>query len=233
MSESIVRKMRKAADPIWAAVLAHPFVQGIGDGSLSRDRFEFYLKQDYAYLIDFGRVLAMAAAKGDTLNDMQTFSALVESTLHSEMELHRRTCSDYGISAEQLEQTVPGLITTSYTSFLLRACYEGDFRDVLAVLLPCAAGYCEIAAHLKERGTPDHKHYRDWIDTYTAPEMIEVTNWIQDRLDELGAGAPEHRFGRWTRLYENSARLELMFFDMSWRKELWPDPIPDTSAVAT
>ncbi|GAB4329317.1 MAG: thiaminase II [Candidatus Zixiibacteriota bacterium] len=228
MSESIVQRLRAATAPIWAAVQAHPFVSGLGNGSLSRDRFEFYLRQDYVYLIDFGRALALGVGKGETLHDMQTFSALVEGTLNSEMELHRRTCAGFGISSEQLEHTAPSLITTAYTSFLLRTCHEGDFSDILAVLLPCAAGYCEIAAHLKAQGMPENPHYRDWIETYTAPEMLEVTNWIQARLDELGNGATDRRVRHWLRLYENSARFELMFFDMSWRKEHWPDPIPDT-----
>ena len=64
------RELREKTDPLWEAIFHHPFVKGIGDGTLARDRFEFYLKQDYVYLIDFSRVLALASAKSPTLPDM-------------------------------------------------------------------------------------------------------------------------------------------------------------------
>ncbi|HEY5190642.1 MAG TPA: hypothetical protein VII77_01550, partial [Candidatus Deferrimicrobium sp.] len=54
------RELREKTDPLWETIFHHPFVKGIGDGTLSRDRFEFYLKQDYVYLIDFSRVFALA-----------------------------------------------------------------------------------------------------------------------------------------------------------------------------
>ena len=54
---------RQASHAIWEANYAHPFVQGIGDGTLPAERFRFYLAQDYVYLIDFCRFFAVAAAK--------------------------------------------------------------------------------------------------------------------------------------------------------------------------
>ena len=67
---SFYQEMRHASDPLWQAILAHPFVTGIGDGTLSRDRFEFFLKQDYVYLIDFSRVFALASAKSWQLQEI-------------------------------------------------------------------------------------------------------------------------------------------------------------------
>src|SRR3989337_2553888 len=77
----LYQEMRRKADPLWQAIFAHAFVKGIGDGSLARDRFEFYLKQDYLYLIDFSRVFALACAKSQDLGDMRTFAKLLSSAL--------------------------------------------------------------------------------------------------------------------------------------------------------
>src|ERR671937_388508 len=49
--------------PIYAAILRHPFVRGLTDGSLSRDAFRFYVIQDAHYLRDFARALAVAYAR--------------------------------------------------------------------------------------------------------------------------------------------------------------------------
>jgi thiaminase/transcriptional activator TenA len=218
--------MRATTAPIWRAIHAHPFVRGIGDGTLSPDRFRFYLEQDYVYLIGFSRVIALAAARADTLEEMRQFSSLLDVTLSREMELHRRTCAGFGVDAATLERTEPGLVTAAYTSGLLRVCYEGRLSDIVAVLLPCAAGYVEIASGLRERGLPPQGHYRDWIETYGSPEMRALAEWLTRRMDTKAAESTPADRDRWLALYRTSARLELLFFDMSWERSPWPACVP-------
>ncbi len=50
-------------EPIYAAILHHPFIAGLTDGSLPRESFEFYAVQDALYLREFARSLAIAAAR--------------------------------------------------------------------------------------------------------------------------------------------------------------------------
>ncbi len=213
------QELRRRADPLWEEIFRHPFVKGIGDGTLPRDRFEFYLRQDYVYLIDFSRVFGLACAKSRTLPDMGTFAALLHATLNTEMELHRKTCAAFGIGAEELATTRKSPVTSAYTDLLVRTAYEGGFSDILAVLLPCACGYAEIGKRLKAEGLPEDRHYRDWIDTYSSPEFQGFADWLIGRMNEEAAGAPEHCREEWHRLYEASARYEYLFFDMSWKKE--------------
>jgi len=219
------QELRQKSDPLWQAVFGHPFVRGIGDGTLSRDRFEFYLKQDYAYLIDFSRVFALAAAKAWSLPDMGTFATLLNVTLNTEMELHRKTCAAFGIPVEELEKTRKAMITSAYTDLLVRTCYEGSLSDILAVLVPCACGYVEIAGKLKSQGLPDDRFYRDWIETYSSREFREFADWLIEKMNEHAEQAPAQRKEYWNRLYESSARFEYLFFDMSWKKEEWPASI--------
>ncbi len=219
-------EMRRRADPLWEAVFDHPFVKGIGDGTLSRDRFEFYLRQDYVYLVDFSRVFALAAAKSAALPEMGTLATLLNVTLNTEMALHRKTCAAFGIPEQELAITRKSLITSAYTDFLVRTCYEGDISDILAVLVPCACGYVEIAQRLKSRGVPDQRFYREWIDTYSSAEFAEFADWLIGKMNDHADGAPPQRREHWYRLYESSARYEYLFFDMSWKKEEWPGSIP-------
>lgn len=218
-------EIRTKTNSIWTAVFEHPFVRGIGKGTLGRDKFEFYLKQDYIYLIEFSRVFALASAKARQLSDMGYFATLLNATLNMEMDLHRRTCADFGISAEELEKTEPAMTTISYTNFLVKTCYEETMPGILSVLLPCAAGYVEIGQKLQKEGFPDTKHFRDWIETYSSNEFAEFVEWLKSRLDQLtdsaSAGDKEH----WFQLYLTSSRFEYLFFDMSWNMELWKKEI--------
>jgi len=49
------------------AILDHSFVTGVGDGTLPVEMFKHYVTQDYVYLIDYSRVLALASAKAPRL----------------------------------------------------------------------------------------------------------------------------------------------------------------------
>ncbi|GAA3330289.1 hypothetical protein GCM10020331_082230 [Ectobacillus funiculus] len=41
----------------------HPFVKGIGNGELELDKFQFYIIQDYLYLIEYAKVYALGVVK--------------------------------------------------------------------------------------------------------------------------------------------------------------------------
>lgn len=212
--------MRRQGDAVWKAILEHPFVQGIGLGTLPRDRYEFFLKQDYLYLIEFSRMFAVLAAKAEKLADMAYFATLLDVTLNTEMDLHRRTCADFGIPSENLEKTKPALVTRAYTDFLVKIAYQESLAGGLAALLPCAWGYVEIGKDLMAKGLPQAPPYRAWIETYASREFEEVSNWLKARLDAFALQASDEEKERWSELFQRSSRFEWMFFEMAWRKDM-------------
>ena len=53
----------RSIDPIYAEILAHPFLQGLTDGTLPKDCFRHYVTQDALYLRDYARSLALAGIR--------------------------------------------------------------------------------------------------------------------------------------------------------------------------
>jgi len=51
----------RSIEPIYATILAHPFLRGLTDGGLPREAFRFYAVQDALYLRDFARALLTGA----------------------------------------------------------------------------------------------------------------------------------------------------------------------------
>jgi TENA/THI-4/PQQC family len=88
-------ELRQAADPIWSAQHEHPFVRAIGEGSLDPDKFRHYVRQDYLFLIDYARLLALGCARAPRLDEMTRFAELARAVLGSEMELHRSYLSHF------------------------------------------------------------------------------------------------------------------------------------------
>ena len=55
---TVTQRLYQAARPVWEACHAHPFVRGIGDGTLPLEQFRWFLLQDYRYLFDYAMVFA-------------------------------------------------------------------------------------------------------------------------------------------------------------------------------
>jgi thiaminase/transcriptional activator TenA len=209
-------ELRQAADPIWAAEHEHAFVRGIGEGTLDAGKFRHYVRQDYLFLIDYARLLALGCARAPRLDDMGRFAQLASTVLGSEMELHRSYAAEWGISTAELEDEQPTPTTRAYADFLLRVAALGDYGELVSALLPCMWGYHELAARLAERGRPGNELYARWIDEYAGAQFAELSAWCRT-LTDRAAEASDRR--RMTDAFLTSSRYELAFWEASWRKE--------------
>ena len=206
------------------SILDHPFVTGVGDGTLDIAKFKHYISQDYAYLIDFSRVLALASARADDLETMGWFAKLLDETLNVEMDLHRSYCAEFGITAEELAGTIAAPTTTAYTSFLLKVAYQGSFGELVAALLPCQWGYWEIGSHLADRGLPaDAPLYSKWIEMYSNPEFGQLAGQMRDLGNRLGDRAGPAELQAMSEAYLTCLRWERSFWDMGYNLEQWQD----------
>jgi thiaminase/transcriptional activator TenA len=215
--------MGAKAAPIWAAEQSHAFVRGIGDSTLDVERFRYYIAQDYVYLVDFVRVLALAAAKANDLETMERFTELQHASLTTEMALHRGYCARFGITPEQLAATQPSPTTYAYTRHLLGVAYAGTVAEIEAALLPCQWGYAEIGAALARAGEPASMPlYAEWIRMYASPEYQALAGGMCDLLDRLAerAGPDERR--RMAQHFITSSRFEWLFWEAAHTLEQWP-----------
>ncbi len=210
-----------AAKPIWDAQLEHPFVKGLGDGSLEVDRFRHWVLQDYLYLKEFARVFAWAVAKSDRLDAMAWYAGVLDLTLNTEMELHRTYAARFDISPEELEAEPMWPTTRAYTDFLVRTSADGDMADLLAAVLPCAWGYVHIGQRLAKQNPPQDRRYADWIGQYSSQEFADAAEWLKAELDRVATDASEEKRRRLIDLFVLSSRYEWEFWEMCWNGEAW------------
>ena len=205
----------------------HPFVAAMGDGSLSLERFQYFMRQDYLFLIDYCRVLALASAKSPDLASMGRWAALLDETLNSEMELHRGFCADFGITPSELEATQATPATVAYTDHLVRIAYDAHIAVIAAALLPCQWGYDEIGRRLGEALTsPADSFHARWVAGYNSPEYQDMTRWLRQFVDELGEQAEESTRRSMTDAFQTSTRHEYLFWDAAWYLQDWPEVGP-------
>ncbi len=209
----------EAARPIWEAQLAHPFVRGIGDGTLEEEKFKRWIRQDYRYLVEFARVFAWATAKADRLESMSWYASALDLTLNTEMELHRGYAERFGIERAELERTPMAPTTRAYTDFLVRTAADGDMIELLAALLPCAWGYVYIGQRLAAGPRPADERYAEWVDQYASAEFAAAADWLRGELDRLGDGIGPTSRARAIELFVLSSRYEWQFWEMCWQGE--------------
>src|SRR5690606_28931604 len=140
-------------------------------------------------LIHFSRAWALAAAKAETLEELQAAAATVHALVHVEMPLHVETCAAEGIPRAELEATPERRENLAYTRYVLEAGFSGDFLDLMAALAPCVLGYGEIGLRLAAQAgdTP----YRPWIDTYGGDAFQGACRTAGSLIDS----APTRRLG--------------------------------------
>ena len=109
-------RLLNVSKEIWEAYHEHPFVKGIADGSLDKEKFKYYMIQDYLYLIDYTKVFALGAAKAKDLSAMKLFAGYTHAILDGEMDIHRAYMARLGITPEEAETANVALDNLSYTS---------------------------------------------------------------------------------------------------------------------
>lgn len=218
---SLTDELHRAAEPLWQAQLDHPFVSGLGDGTLDEERFKRWVRQDYLYLKEFARVFAWAVAKADTLDSMAWYARALDLTLNTEMQLHRDYAARFGITEEELEAEPMWPTTRAYTDFLVRTSADGDMGELLAALLPCAWGYVYLAERLAKEAPPADPRYADWIAQYASEEFADAAAWLREELDRVAGDAGAERRRRLTEIFVLSSRYEHRFWEMCWAGESW------------
>jgi len=222
MAESFSQRLRRKADAVWEAQHRHPFVRGIADGTLSVEAFKFWVRQDYLFLIEYARVLGLAAAKSPDLETMTRFAALLDETLRVEMDLHRNYAAEFGISEQELETEEMAPATRAYTDFLARTAVLGDFGELVAALTPCMWGFCEIGQRLAAGPPPADHRFRRWIEMYSSPEFAELAEWCRDLLDRVAGGLGPEEQRRLEAAFLTSSRHEYLFWEAAYRRQGWP-----------
>ena len=220
--EPFSARLRRLADPVWRAQLEHPFVRGIGNGTLDLHRFRHWMRQDYRFLVEYCRLFGLAAARAPDLDTLVHFSDLLQATARTEMDLHRAYAAELGIAPVSLEVEPMAPTTRAYTDFLVRVAATGDFAELAAALLPCMWGFAEIGQTLAARGVPAEPRYAKWIRMYADPEFLALARWCRELVDRLAAGADDTVRGRMEEAFITSSRYEYLFWEMAWRLETWP-----------
>jgi thiaminase/transcriptional activator TenA len=207
----------QAIVPIYQAILDHPFNRELAEGTLSRERFAFYMQQDALYLLDFGRALALIGGRSDTPARMLAFIRFAEGAVVVERALHQEYFKLFGIT-EPL--TTPSPACFAYTNFLLATAACRSYEEGVAALLPCFWIYRAVGTHIYQHAAANNP-YQKWIDTYAGEEFGRLVEQAIAITDEVAEQTTPRLREAMKAAFVTSSRLEWMFWDSAYRLERW------------
>lgn len=211
----------KTIEVIYAAILRHPFLHELTDGSLPRASFQFYAVQDALYLREFARALSMAAARAPQDDWIIMFNEHAAGALKVERQLHESFFREFGLTPQVVAATPLAPTNLAYTSYLLAVAYAAPFHEVIAALLPCYWIYWEVGKELERAGSPDPLYAR-WISTYASSEFGSLVQAVLDATDATAASLKPAELDAMRRQFIVTSRYEWMFWEMGYRRESWP-----------
>ncbi len=203
---------------IWGDCISHPFVQGIGHGTLERDKFRFYIIQDYLFLLEYAKVFALGVIKACDEALMREFSNAIQDILNNEMSIHNHYIRELQITPKELQNARPTLANQSYTSYMLAEGFKGSIKEVTAAVLSCGWSYLVIAQNLSQiPNALEHAFYGHWIKGYSSKEFQACVNWNINLLDSLTLTSSEQEIEKLKEIFIATSEYEYLFWDMAYQ----------------
>lgn len=183
-----------------------PFVRGLGDGTLDRDAFVWYLTQDALYLRDYSRVLAQASRLAPTAAEQAFWAASAQGALLAETQLH-----ESWVPPETIGRATPSPTTAAYLDTLLAAGARADYAVLVAALLPCFWIYQDVGQRLQRLSHPEHP-YRSWLETYADESFALSTAQAIQVVGTAAAAADDSTRAAMRQIFRVCAGHERAFF---------------------
>jgi len=221
MTDSFSGELWDSISDIYGAILAHPFIKGLTDGTLPAESFAFFVVQDGLYLKQYASALAAVASRAPRPSAMRMFARHAADAVAVEQELHAGLLPALGISAQAAVAAEPAPTNLAYTSYLLSTIRGGTYAEGIGAVLPCYWIYREVGKELLRQGSADPRYQR-WIDTYGGDEFGGVVQEVIAETDTVGGTLSDAERALVQRHFRTTSRYEWMFWDMGYRRESWP-----------
>lgn len=202
----------QTSQKVYESILQLPFLQELAEGSLPREKFDFYIGQDALYLNDYSRRLAHIASRLHDHELTETFLKFAADGVAVEKSLHASFIS------EVPRKKSPTCLF--YTSFL--ASTASDHVAVeCAAILPCFWIYREVGREIIKRAKMEGNPFSEWIATYADEGFSRSTDLCISICDKLAADVSEEVRIRMTEAFLNASRLEWRFWNSAYNLESW------------
>ncbi len=200
-------------------------MQKLLQGTLPLEQFQWQIRQNYRYLLEYARAWAIGLTKASDFDQMQVWFTFLKATFEDTI-MHNRTfwAQELRLSVDDLDQTVMAETKRSYTSHELARAFEGDRATTLMALMPCTVLYRQLGEDLLPLcRLPEDNRYHQWLAYYTRPAYIAKCQQQIELINCWCAGKSQDELKALLEVFAISCNYELLQWrDMYDKMQTWP-----------
>ncbi len=212
----IIERILARSAGIFSEIYHHPFNQQLVNGTLSREKFMVFLKQDAEYLREFSVALTLISKRFDDRRLAQQFRWFSKDMINSEKKLQSRyffesPAPTFFLKQHPVTPKIP--VIANYTAYQCHMAKHAPIEEALSSLASCYWIYQKMG---EKMNTQRHhtNPYQDWIKSYSGKQFSTATQLMMETLDDMGRSITcNHSQEKMILAFYQSAQYELMFYD--------------------
>lgn len=201
----------------YQSILEMPFVVELANGTLPKEKFQFYMAQDSLYLEHFGRALALIAARANDISQTLKYLKYAETAIVVENILHESYFKDFGLTEKGEIQPA----CHHYIHFLKSTAALDSVEIAMAAVLPCFWIYKKVGDHIYNHLHSENNPYQRWIDTYGGEEFADAVEQAINLCDEVASETTPAVREKMTEAFITSSRMEYHFWEAAYDLKKW------------
>ena len=204
-------KLKNSCKKEWQEYTEHKFLSDLVNSKLPDKNFKHYLIQDYIFLQQFLKILALTVYKSKSFDEVSRSIKFIKGIDH-EIRLHINYCKRWKIPLKSLENITIEKANSTYTDHVLNIGKKGDNLDIFTSLSPCIIGYGEIGYKLSKIKNWQKSKYSSWIMMYSSNEYQKVAKENIKYLDTLFLANRKNDMIKLKKYFKKSTILEKNFW---------------------
>lgn len=217
---TFTKNLLNKTESLWKNYLAHPFLVELCNGSLPKEKFKYYLIQDYLYLKEYAKVFCMGVIKSTSIKDMRFFYNAVNGTMNDETAIHIEYMRKLGVEPLDAEKKDYDLTTISYTSYMQSICLTGSLKEIAVATLSCTLSYSYICKQLEKmyKDKLVDNYYSSWIYMYTDDSFTKFSDdWVK-YIDNICSDITKEEKEKLEDIFIKCSIYEMQFWDMAYKE---------------
>ena len=204
-------KLKNSCRKEWSEYTDHKFLSDLVNNKLSDKNFKRYLVQDYIFLQQFLKILALSIYKSKSFKEINRSVNFIKGIDH-EIKLHVSYCRKWKIPLRSLDNIKVEKANSAYTNHVLSVGKNGNNLDIFSCLSPCIIGYGEIGFRLSKIKDWKKSKYNSWIKMYSSKEYQQIAKENINHLDILFKNNKNKNLTKLKKNFKKSTILEKNFW---------------------
>ena len=205
-------ELKSSCNKEWSEYTDHKFLSDLVSNKLPDKNFKNYLVQDYVFLQQFLKILALSVYKSNSFEEINRSVNFIKGIDH-EIKLHTSYCKKWKISLNSLSNIKVESANSAYTDHVLSVGKNGNNLDIFSCLAPCIIGYGEIGFKLSKIRNWKKSKYSSWIKMYSSKKYQQIAKDNINYLDILFKSNNNKNLDKLKNNFKKSTLLERNFWD--------------------